>query len=155
MTHPVFESVIASFDQVEDVGLGAADYCAGMAQLRDEAQARIDTRKHHLLKYRRSMVELSAAHLAEADADLLADYSDGARDRAVEGPKDLIVLDHGYGWLVYVPAEDQLMELRSSSEREISNELLGILFLARGEGVDFLLFDQDAEIVPNLPIYEW
>jgi hypothetical protein len=51
---------------------------------------------------------------------------------------------------VHVPCEEQ--EIRKG---EIPEDLKGVLLYARRKGCDYVMFDRDADVITELPFYDW
>lgn len=85
-----------------------------------------------------SLLELSTAHLSKEAAENL----DGL------DPQDFVAYaKYDYGW--FVPVLDRV------NLNNLPDSLREIMFLAKGLGVDWIMFDQDADVHPSLPIYSW
>jgi hypothetical protein len=61
----------------------------------------------------------------------------------------LVTGNHPCGWWMFAPEE-----LGGYREPELSNNLRRICAYARTCGCDYILFDSDAEIDKNLPVFE-
>lgn len=87
----------------------------------------------------RKMLDLSTAHLPESlGTDLTAEY--GVTAYRTE-----------YGFLMWVP--DDPSEV--NDDASVPSEVLIIQKYARALGCDYVLFDRDGPINPNLPTWEW
>ena len=89
----------------------------------------------------RKFLDLSTAHLRPNDCRLLDRSADPNGCSALAA-----VMKSDYGWFVYVAEE------RSSAD--ISDELWEIFQQARTQGCDYVMFDADAPIDPELPVFD-
>lgn len=92
------------------------------------------------------MLDLSTNHLTE---DL------GQELNAIPG----VIADHReYGWLLWVPEDidDHVAEYSAEdAEHPIPDVIVGIWRFAEKHGCQYVLFDSEADRVPDLPDYEW
>lgn len=96
----------------------------------------------------RRFADLSTAHLTRDLADRLAEEcARQAVDRATEGMTP--VWELGTGFLAWVP------DPAFDGARIIDPVLARILDVARTAGADYVLFDRDARICPDLPSFDW
>jgi hypothetical protein len=104
---------------------------------------------------RRSMLDLSTSHLTAEDGELLTILHHGGveafRERAEGGPLPCYGA-HEYGGTFWVDTE--FLDAEESS-LPWSSALVGVLRYARGKGFDFVLFDADARLHPDLPTFHW
>lgn len=104
----------------------------------------------HCLLIRR-FADLSTAHLTENLASWLEEEcARQAEDRATEGMTS--VWNLGSGFLVWVP--DPAFD-REEYDRIIDPVLAKILDAARAAGAEYVLFDRDAAVCPDLPSFDW
>lgn len=92
---------------------------------------------------KRSFLDLSTAHLTSTTRerlDQVAEYGTAV----MEGLPTVYSHPDGCGWLVYVPPEDD-------HYAGAAPDLLYVLAYAREQDCDYVLFDRDALIDPNLP----
>jgi hypothetical protein len=93
----------------------------------------------------RKFLDLSTAHLAQEDKRILERASVPGECNTFGPPS----AKHTYGWWMFAPEE-----LDGYREAELSNNLRRICTYARTCGCDYILFDSDAEINKNLPVFE-
>ena len=86
------------------------------------------------------IVEVSMLHLRPADRCFL---DDAARPRAIHGTA---AMKGVFGWLIYAHHE------RTCSG--VSDALWTIMVWARDLGCDYVLFDLDAPLHPDLPVFD-
>ena len=87
---------------------------------------------------------LSTAPITETESQLLAGLVDATWD-----PEriPLTVYDHlSYGWNIFT---------RQTPNLDILPNIRNLISLAVDNGCDWLRFDQDGEIVPDLPTFDW
>ena len=90
---------------------------------------------------RRLILDLSTSHLPEhLGTDL------NAHDAVV-------AYNLEYGWLMWVP-DDPVVDDDDPMGR-VPSEVLLIQLYARRWGCDYVLFDADGPVDPNLPAWEW
>jgi hypothetical protein len=94
----------------------------------------------------RKFLDLSTAHLTEEQRL----FGDRDGDRASWG--DAIVDVRDYGFLLWVP--DDPMESAAVTEDGIPENLLAVQLYARKHDCDYVLFDADAEVDDDLPVFE-
>lgn len=58
-----------------------------------------------------------------------------------------------YGWLMWVPSDPD--DSAALDADDIPLVILDVQLYARKHDCDYVLFDPDAEIDPNLPTWEW
>lgn len=94
--------------------------------------------------YVRKFLDLSTAHLPKEVCDRLDTYS-GVR-----------AYETDYGWMVYAP--DNPAE-HAAAEREarcsVPDELIPIWQFARDHGCAYVMFDQDGDLLDDLPQWDW
>lgn len=54
-----------------------------------------------------------------------------------------------YGWFIYVPTVEKLQA------PDIPPDLKAVLEYAHAKGFSYLLFDRDAELIEELPTFDW
>ncbi len=87
------------------------------------------------------MFALSTGHVSKDTAEML-DLDD---DRL-----GVVVYPKGdYGW--FIPITEYLEE----SEREISPDIAKVVDYALARGFTWLMFDRDANVIDDLPLYDW
>lgn len=86
----------------------------------------------------RKFLTLSTAHVTN-ETRLILDESP-IKDWPVFGFQGV------YGWVIYAHDEDYL---------EIPRDLWGVCEYARKNGCDYIMFDADADMIEELPHYEW
>lgn len=59
---------------------------------------------------------------------------------------------HEHGWIVFLPREDDLIQQRVERNR-VPGWFLPILVCAKTQRVSFVVFDQDEDPIPALPLY--
>lgn len=91
----------------------------------------------------RPLIEISTAHLTQADAQRL----ESERELATPGIR---LMDDEYGFFLAVPPADHPYGVEQCPE-----SVGRCLAWAREQGAAFLLIDRDAEEVADLPSYEW
>jgi len=91
----------------------------------------------------RRFLDISTAHLDAGDRDYLEACAD---------PDSCFGLSTGrmpYGWFVYATDDPG-----AYSDDELPPHIRAICAYARDRGCDFILFDADAGVDPNLPTFE-
>jgi len=86
----------------------------------------------------RKFLTLSTGHVTKETQQIL----DGST------PKNWPVFGFGgeYGWVIYAHDEHDL---------EIPPDLWGLCEYARSKGCDYIMLDADADLIDDLPQYEW
>jgi len=87
----------------------------------------------------RKMLEASTAHLPRQVCEELGAYV------------GVTVHRFRYGWLVWVPEAPE----DAAAENDVPEELAGLLAYAHEHGCDWVLLDQDADLVEGLPSWTW
>jgi hypothetical protein len=90
----------------------------------------------------RTILDLSTAHLPEH----LGSHGLSGQDGVIA--YDLV----GYGWLMWVP---QHPDSHANDYRGFPAEVRTIQRYARERGCDYVLFDQDADVLDDLPTWDW
>ena len=87
-------------------------------------------------------LELSTRHIGSSTADLL-------RENAIDS--GVICDEHrGYGWWVYVEMDDI-----AESDAALPADLRAAVQYARALGCLWIMFDEDAAPIDDLPEYDW
>ncbi|MGH0003166.1 hypothetical protein ACQU0X_24110 [Pseudovibrio ascidiaceicola] len=86
----------------------------------------------------RNFLDLSTGHLMTATRELLDAQA-----------LSITTYPNEYGWLVRVPSEDSVLDLKSYPQ-----DLLECMALARKKACDYILFDRDAGTDVDLMFYE-
>lgn len=86
-----------------------------------------------------NMLDISTAHVSRETATML----DGA-------PAIMITAyqKNGYGWFVWVPPAD-------FERTHTPDDLSKVFAYAREQKCDWVMFDRDAEIIDDLPSFDW
>lgn len=97
-------------------------------------------------------LELSTGHVTKATAEWLDEQGElAARDPRVVGRwADIHMARHVYGWFVWV-GQDPPEEV----PEDLPVDLEVCAAYARQQGCSWLLFDADAELIPELPKFNW
>ncbi len=90
----------------------------------------------------RRVLDLSTAHLPEH----LGSHGLSGQDGVTAYDLD------GYGWLMWVPPDP---DSHAADYPRLPTEVLTIQRYARQCGCDYVLFDQDADIIDDLPTWNW
>jgi hypothetical protein len=92
------------------------------------------------------MLVLSTSHITAETAQLLED-----RERAaIDTTSDRLPVFYSkseYGWFVYV-SED-------AEDQGYPSDMVEVLRYARSNDCGWLMFDCDADVIEDLPAYEW
>ena len=86
------------------------------------------------------MLVLSTSHVTAATARLL-DHTPRPDWPVSGGPHGL------YGWFCYAHDEDP--------QGNIPLEMMNVFWFARENECDYVLFDRDADVIDELPVWEW
>ena len=89
-----------------------------------------------------TMLGLSTGHVTEATAKML----DNEDLSIVVYPKS------EYGWFVHVPTYEPDFE---DCKTDLPEDLRACLDWARKHNAEWLMFDRDAELDEELPVYDW
>jgi hypothetical protein len=90
----------------------------------------------------RTILDLSTAHLPA--------HLGG---RALSGEDGVIAYElEGYGWLMWVPPDP---DGHAADHPALPAQVLAIQRYASERGCDFVLFDRDADILSDLPTWDW
>lgn len=111
---------------------------------RKQVQEILDAARHAAVQQPRivKVLDLSTAHIPEQYGQNLA---------ALDG---VIAYEHGeYGYLMWVP-EHPVIHALEGMELPPS-EIVEIQLFARNLGCDYVLFDRDADIIDDLPHWDW
>jgi hypothetical protein len=95
----------------------------------------------------RKFLDLSTEHISLAARDWLDNTGALEADRTGNGGPHNVALTH-HGWLVYAP------ELNAVGTG-LHKDLVPVAAYAREQGCDYILFDGDADVVDELPIFDW
>jgi hypothetical protein len=94
----------------------------------------------------RDVLDLSTSHLPQH----LASHGLSRVDGVTAYP--LGTHGHCYGWLLWVPPEPDSHAL---DYPDLPVEILALQRYARERGCDYVLLDQDAEVIDDLPTWNW
>jgi hypothetical protein len=90
----------------------------------------------------RRVLDLSTAHLPER-----------LGSRGLSGQDGVIAYElDGYSWLMWVPPDP---DRHAADHPGLPAEVLTIQHYARRRGCDYALFDQDADVIGDLPTWDW
>ena len=88
----------------------------------------------------RSFLTLSTAHVPEQFAQLL-DKEHVVNWPVCGGPFD------AYGWFMFADDENH--------NQTIPEEIMAVFAYARSLNCNYVLFDMDADVIPELPTWDW
>jgi hypothetical protein len=97
-----------------------------------------------------TVLDVSTRHITREDAERLRQAVIQTLDP--KHPDYLIALDTGYGWLVYSGFSEGD---RSQEGAEYSLAFQNLLARSNREGHRWLSLDQDADVEPDLPTFDW
>lgn len=91
----------------------------------------------------RNFLILSTSHIKQETAEELdcAEYYSGNSSVLAGGPFS------EYGWFMY--AQD------CNPDGKVPSELMDVFAYANAHDCDYVLFDRDAEVIEELPTWEW
>lgn len=92
----------------------------------------------------RSVLELSTAHLPE---EYGSELSNESLDKQMYLSADALEC----GFLLWLPSDPE----DYYEGEDIPPEIVRVMTYARSHGAQYVRFDRDAEIVPDLPTWEW
>jgi hypothetical protein len=64
----------------------------------------------------------------------------------------LVVYEMRYGWLLWVPEDP---DAREDFGPDVPHEVLVVQRYARSLGCDYVMFDRDGPVDPQLPSWDW
>jgi hypothetical protein len=94
------------------------------------------------------MLVVSTAHCTEEEAERFTSFYELGSD---ENHQWMASFVRDEGWIVYT---DQYFR-RDHGFDGLSDGLRGILEIAYEQGVDWVMFDRDADLILGVPFYEW
>lgn len=92
----------------------------------------------------RSLMQISTAHLPEKHGSELSDES-------LDKNAFLSASALEYGVLLWVPSDPE----KYYEGQGIAPEIMTIMVYARSNGAEYVHFDRDHEIAPDLPTWDW
>lgn len=139
-----FEKLVAVVEKAEAdplEKLGLAEEIASEAAMQ---LAIPDYNTSHKALHR--ILEVSTGNITQDTSELLRDIV-----TKIDEKPSLYVDDHrGYGWWVYVLSEDF-----EEPEKSWPKDLQDLMACARSKGCRWVLIDQDADPIEEVPIYDW
>lgn len=113
------------------------------SEMHDRQEAAADTFAASRPDAIRKMLDLSTAHLPQA-------YGDADGLTSVDG---VVAYTTEYGFITWVPDDPQ--DNADAYDGMVPSSVLTIQKYARALGCDYVLFDRDGPVNPNLPTWEW
>jgi hypothetical protein len=89
----------------------------------------------------RKFLDLSTAHLPEY-----------LGSHALSGVDGVTAYELCYGWLMWVPPDP---DGHAADYPQLPAEVLTVQRYAREHACDYVLFDQDADVIDDLPTWDW
>jgi len=65
-----------------------------------------------------------------------------------------VIANYEYGLFVYVP-DDMKTFLEERSKGEVPEDLVIVLQYAKDRNIEIIRFDRDADLIEDLPCYDW
>jgi hypothetical protein len=90
----------------------------------------------------RRLLDISTDHLSKASEKVL---EDGGVGDAI-----LVVTPTEHGYLVFADTDEE----KTLSEAGVPQDLVDLLEFATRNGCDYIMFDNDAAVVPGLPTFQ-
>jgi hypothetical protein len=89
-------------------------------------------------------LDVSTSHVTEAEC------------KDIKGGPVVVAVEHGYGWWIHVPSEEDMAEQVADLTGDVDyTALIALLDRARELGCSWINLDADAEQLDGLPTFDW